>query len=343
MKFIGPNRPKLGDAEIKALSREIEKRNALPSDTIRAMIRGWRGNGVDLATASPEWEALAQGTRDLWGGELDLIDTKWGETPIELWNDYRMVTKVIAWRDSRKATPRAADQGVYVLSELLGWGKLRAMLKLNVADDIPTIYQAADRAEIIWTAGDLAAAEKAAATLKRPRAYDIVELATVTGFRRADLCAVTIDEVSEHAIVRTAQKRSKGRRRRAVVPLIPESRMLIERLKALPRKAGVRNLLVTSRGTPWQPASMTEAVIALCKEGNIAQPAVPELDIPERRKHLHDCRGTFVTHLCRAGLTNEEIANVVAWSVESVDRIRRTYVDDAAIVVALSERIRRAL
>jgi hypothetical protein len=47
--------------------------------------------------------------------------------------------------------------------------------------------------------------------------------------------------------------------------------------------------------------------------------------------------------LCRAGLTDEEIANITAWSPGNVARIRRTYVDDAAVVVALSRRINAAL
>ncbi len=37
--------------------------------------------------------------------------------------------------------------------------------------------------------------------------------------------------------------------------------------------------------------------------------------------------------------SNEEVARVVAWSAAHVEHIRRTYVDDAAVVVALGERI----
>ena len=65
--------------------------------------------------------------------------------------------------------------------------------------------------------------------------------------------------------------------------------------------------------------------------------------IPDRAKHLHDTRGTFITRLCRTDLTDVEIANIVAWSPENVARVRRIYVDDAAVVVALSERINRAM
>jgi hypothetical protein len=63
------------------------------------------------------------------------------------------------------------------------------------------------------------------------------------------------------------------------------------------------------------------------------------------RKHLHDRRGTFVSKLIleasRQGkpLTNQEIAELMGWSPDQVDRIRRTYVDLGKIVVAIGERI----
>lgn len=106
-------------------------------------------------------------------------------------------------------------------------------------------------------------------------------------------------------------------------------------------------LLVNGQGLPWIPESLTRSFNEVRNAANggagIAQPA-----IPERTKHLHDCRGTFVTKLCRASaggakLIDGEIADIVGWSPENVGRIRRTYVDDAAVVVALSKRINRAL
>jgi hypothetical protein len=126
--------------------------------------------------------------------------------------------------------------------------------------------------------------------------------------RRADLVGVTLDEVTEHAIVRTALKKSRGRRRRAVVPLIPESKALVEALRARPRQPGVRNLLVNSLGLPWTPGSLTQAFNQVRDAANggrgIVHPGNAELGEPDRKKHLHDCRGTFVTKLCRTNLTN---------------------------------------
>ncbi|SDC29555.1 Phage integrase family protein [Sphingomonas sp. YR710] len=341
MKAEGPNKPKLGKAEVTSIGEKMKAATAPDERILRAMIRGWRGNGVDLATASPEWRALAPSTRALWGGSLDLIDAKWGRSTLAAWDDPRMVAIVVAWRDSRASTPRAADVGITVLAELLEWARLRAKVRINVAKDIPQLYHGSDRAEIIWTDDDMKKAKAAADELKRPRIYDIIRLATLTGMRRGDLAAVTLDEVFDHAIIRTAAKKSRGRRRRAVIPMFPALAELIDELRALPRKEGVRNLLVGARGAPWKPESLTEAVNAITKKGGIEQPGNAELGIAPKRKHLHDCRGTFVTHLCRAGLSNEEIARAAAWSVESVERIRQVYVDDAAVVISMARRIAR--
>jgi integrase len=338
-----PTKPKLGRAEMKALEEALADATR-PRDTglLSGLIRQWRGTGMP-GTESPEWKRLAPSTKETWGYALNAIEVKWGETPLAVWNDARMVAKVIAWRDSRAATPRAADIGVQVLSELLAFGKLRTLVNRNVAADVPSLYEGADRAEIIWLDEDNERFAWTAMGLNRIEVVDALDLANVSGLRRGDLVGVNFDEVTDHAIVRTARKRSRGRRRRAVIPLIPESRRLIAELRTRPREPGVNTLLVNSLGRPWTPGSLSQAFIQVRDAAGIVHRGDPELGEEDRAKHLHDCRGTFVTKLCRTNLTNEEIARIVAWSVDNVERIRRTYVDDAAVVVALSERIRHAV
>ena len=59
-------------------------------------------------------------------------------------------------------------------------------------------------------------------------------------------------------------------------------------------------------------------------------------------KRLHDLRGTFATRLMTEAakpLTDRDIANVMGWSEQQVGEIRKHYVDDKAIVVALTRRL----
>ena len=315
----------------------------MKADTVAGVVRAWRGNPAQPEKASPEWRALAAGTRDLWTRALDLIEDRWGDLPIALFDDPRMVAEVVKWRDGRAATPRAADVGVTVLGQLLEWARLRAWVKINVAAGVPHLYRSATRAEIVWTDPEIEALSVAAIALNRPHVIDGMWLGALTGMRRSDVVGLTWAEVGEHAIVRVAGKKSRGRRRRAVIPLIPQTEQLLAELRTRERAPGVETVLVNSKGQPWTPGSFTQAFNEARDRAGVAQPADARLGLAERAKHFHDLRGTFVTHLCRCGLTDREIADIVAWDVDSVSTIRRTYVDDAAVVVALSQRIRRSL
>ena len=65
-------------------------------------------------------------------------------------------------------------------------------------------------------------------------------------------------------------------------------------------------------------------------------------DEPDRAKHLHDLRGTFATRLMTVPgkeLTDSQIAMIMGWSERQVSAIRKRYVDEAAIVVAIGRRI----
>ena len=55
-----------------------------------------------------------------------------------------------------------------------------------------------------------------------------------------------------------------------------------------------------------------------------------------------DARETFATRLILSGLTDAEVAEIMAWSVEKVSGIRRTYVDQSRAIVAIGERIMKS-
>lgn len=327
----GGPKPRLTRELEKKVKQAREEAQQVGASTLGGMIRDWR--------RSPEWKALSANTRGTWTVALSRIETKWGELPTDLWNDPRMVGKVVGWRDGMAETPRAADIGITVLSRLLEWGRLRARVRVNVASGIPNLYQGADRAEIIWTDDDIDAFCRSALMLERPLLIDCLYLATLTGFRLADLAAVTFAECGEEAIIRKALKRSRGRRRRAAVPILQPLRELIEELRTRPRKASVDTLLVNSWGESWSADALGKRFGEVRTHAGIVHREQGE---PDRPKHLHDVRGTYVTRLCREGLTDSQVAGIVAWSEQNVGRIRRVYVDDAAVVVAIGRRIAAA-
>jgi integrase len=325
----GGTKPQLTRDEAQAALDAIEALRKPDPRLLVSLIREWE--------ASPEWKALADSTRRTWRSQLAAIEARWGAKPLSVWNDPRMKAKVVEWRNSRAETPRGADLGVMVLRELLKFGLLSARVLLNAADGVPNLYRGGQRAEIVWTDEDMDRFAWAAIREDRAHLIDGMWLAALTGMRRADLVTVTDANVYDAAIIKKALKVSRRKRRTATMPRIPELDALLDELKGRYRADGVTTLLVNSYGRPWTGDGFGGSFNRIRDAAGIAH-VDPETG-QRRRKHLHDLRGTFATRLMLAGLTDAEIASVMGWSPEQVGTIRRTYVDDARVVVAIGERI----
>lgn len=328
----GGPKPTITKADIIAIGAALEAARPVPKDTISGLATAYR--------SGPEWKALEASTRDTWGRALDKIEAKWGEVPLRLWCNPRMVTQLVKWRDSMAETPRAADMAISQLTRLLEFGRLRGQVTVNIASGIPTLYRSAQRAEIIWTDEDFATWNSHKKVVQSLR--DVAALAAQTGLRRADLIGLTWSEIGDVAITRIARKKSRGKRRRVVMPILPTLQQLLDDLKTRPRKSGVETVLVTSHGTPWSGNGLSGSFGKAVRETDLHH---VDSDGERRWKHLHDIRGTYATKLMTApglNLTDKEIANLMGWTPEQVSEIRSHYVDDASIVIALAERMARA-
>ena len=332
----GGGKPKLTSDDVRAYTSEIERLNSPDPRTLLSLIRQWRSQNPDRPS-SPEWAALMPNTQKTWGSQLNRIEDRWADTPLALWNDPRMTPKVVKWRDSRAATPRAADLGVMVLRELLKFGRLRGRVTFNAAEGIPTLYRGGNRAEIVWVEEDFDRFAFHARKLDRAHMIDGLRLASVTGFRSADLVSVREGNVYEYAIVKRALKVNRGRRNVTRMPRIPELDAVLEELASRFRQPGVDTLLVNSRGEPWTADGFGGSFNRIRDAADIVH--VDEETGERRRKHLHDLRGTFATNLIKAKLTDQEVAEVMGWGADRVANIRRVYVDQSHVVVAIGARL----
>ena len=61
---------------------------------------------------------------------------------------------------------------------------------------------------------------------------------------------------------------------------------------------------------------------------------------PSSTDHLHACRGSFATRLRLDGATTSEIADILGWTEDRVERLLALYVDTDTVVMAFAERIR---
>ncbi len=304
------------------------------------------GKALTAFRASVYWKGLAVGTQKTWGAALDRIEAKWGRAPLKALDDPRMKPKVVAWRNSMAATPRTADISVMVLSKLFEWAVLEGHMIHNPAFGVPTIYRPEGRAAVVWLPEDLEAIK---AVADQPL-QDAIDLAVLTGLRRADLVALRWDEVGDIAIHRTAAKRSRGKRYTVTLPRLPELNKLLDALRERPRKPNVETVLVNSFGKSWTGDGLASSFHDARRRANdgagIWHTERDPITGEEKRtpKRLHDLRGTFATHIMTQAeevLTNTEVADRMGWSPQQVDQIRKKYVDDRAIVSDLTRRLRR--
>lgn len=225
-----------------------------------------------------------------------------------------------------------------VLRELLKFGRLRGRVTINAAAEIPTLYRGGNRAEIIWTDDDIDRFCWEAVAADRPQLIDAIWLAALTGLRREDLATVSRSNVYDYAIIKKALKVSRGKRFTARMPRIPELDQLLEELDGRFRKDGVNTLLVNSFGRPWTGDGLGGSFNRIRDAAGIAE--IDSETGKRRPKHLYDLRGTFCTRLITGtDLTNVEIAEIMGWSPDRVGTIRRTYVDQSRVVVAIGQRI----
>lgn len=335
-KVTQQRKPSLTAADHASIAQAHDDDRRPDPSILRTTLREWCPMDP-RKPGSPEWARLADSTKQGWRREVDLIEARWGDKPLSVWNDPRMVGKVVKWRDERAATPRSADYGVTVLSVFLEYARLRGKVSINVARGIPALYKGGERADIIWTADDIARFEAEATKADLPQMIDGLRLAAATGLRRQDLVSLTWGQVSEFAIVKTALKRSRGKRRRAIIPQTPSLERLLADLRTRRRAEGVETVLVNSRGKPWTGMGFSAGFNRLRDRAAIVH---TDDEGRTRKKHLHDVRGTFCTMLLTEwGLTDREAADIMAWSPERVSEIRKVYVDQARVVVALGERI----
>jgi integrase len=267
---------------------------------------------VQAYRASDAWKDLSAGTRKVWSPWLDRIEEHFGSLSTRQFARPEIKRDIRRWRDKRKNTPRAADMAMQVLSRVMSFAVAEGLIATNPCIGIEQLYSN-DRSEIIWEPDDLAKLQAVAS----PEVWWAAQLALLTGMRQDDCRKLTWSEIGELAIERKASKSRTGRS--VLVPIYGELQAL---LASIPKRAV--QVLTNTRGVPWK-SGLSDSFADAAKLAGVD-------------KHFHDLRGTAVTRLYIAGFTLREIAEVVAWEEDQVERIINRYVRRDAL---LRDRIRR--
>lgn len=300
-------------------------REALPTwaeddgDTIRDLIRTFR------AKAMPAGDE----TRKSYERAFKLIDPEFGSAKLRLFADKRMRRKVVEWHRTFSATPRTADMHLGVLVRLLNYAKRMGIVDGHAIDDIERLHDA-DRAHVIWTPEEVELFCQGDRRRKIDPAPFVMWLGCqflrLTGLRRGDAIAIPLTADKGQWLEWKTGKTGAD----VVVPVTKELRAILEAGKRHRKDKTVEatTILFNSHGQPWTARGFSASFNKRKVEVGI-------------EKHLHDLRGTAATEFMRAGITDEEIAEIMGWKTADVRKIRRRYVTRAAIVSAAVKRLEK--
>lgn len=298
------NRPVIGPQMLALAMEQRSEMGVAREDNLNRIVDAYR--------ESPEFALLAPSTQRDYRLWLDRISARFGTAPLGAFEDRRMRAVIIEWRNGWADKPRTADKASTMMATLLGWAVAQGELSINVASKIRLLHSA-DKSDEIWEARHFRAMVACA-----PQLRNALKLAMLTGLRLGDLVRLRIEDVGPQAIILITRKR-KGR---AVIPILPALRHLLDRLIG-ERESGA--VLLNSRGQAWTESGL----------GTVFQRSKPEgFD-----RRIHDLRGTFVTWLATKGLTDQEIARIVGWTASRVGDVRARYVDEERVVVSLLDRL----
>jgi integrase len=298
-------------AFVEELAAAHASRKQGDASKISGLCARWRSS--DRWQLAPEKGGLAVTTRKNWAPWLDKIEAHFGSLRLAQFDRPAIRQDIKRWRDKWKATPRAADMGKQVLSALLSFAVDDGRLASNPCIGIKNLY-VSDRSEIIWTDEDVAKLEANASD----EIVWALRLACLTGLRQSDLLRLSWSHVGDLSVeITTGKSRHK---RTAIIPLYTELRTL---LSAIPKRA--TTILTNQDGQPWKSG--------FGSSWNKAMVATGEADL-----HFHDARGSFATKAYLADFSIREIAELLAWSEDKVERIINRYVKKNALLL---DRIRR--
>lgn len=251
--------------------------------------------------ASPEYAGLAEGTKIHYRRDIDFIREKWGTLPVR-----DVKTKhVLAIRDTKAETPRAADKLLATLSRLFAYGRLAdgdLFGDANPALSIPKLHSGGDGyppwpAEVI----------EVFCAWAYPELQHAVLGILYTGQRPGDVVSMVWTNYDGETITVRQQKTYKRKRIALAIPVHPVLKAILDGKKG--KKGAV--IFATATGRPWKTAWLSREVArgmqAIDQEGYTP----------------HGLRKNAVNALLEAGATEAETASITNHSLAMVEHYAR--------------------
>lgn len=213
------------------------------------------------------------------------------------------------WRKKWAHSPRLHDYAGTVAVRILNWARDEGLIEGHHCDRLHKIYKA-ERAEIVWTPEDRAMIENVAPDWVRR----IVVAGCETGLRPHDLSQIHRGQVELTPHGRRLKVRTRKRNKYAYIPVTTELGAVIDQTPSN------RTFILASASGKALTARAASNAVMYWRE----RAGVPKSE-DGREKTLQDMRGTAATRLLNAGLSLNEIATHMGWSVRHAANVIEHY------------------
>jgi integrase len=245
---------------------------------------------------SSEYLSLSDSTKRAYSAYLGMIETEFGDMPIEALSDPEVRGEFKRWRDGMRDRPRKADYAWATLARVLSVAHDRGRISLNPCQRGGRLYEA-DRLEKIWTEDDIARF----LAIATPSLAMAAILALWTGQRQGDLLRLPWSAYDgKHLRLRQSKTG-----RSVTIPVAKHLKLILDGADRVSTQ-----VLTNAYGRPWTSDGFRTSWGKACIKAALRN------DL-----HFHDLRGSAVVRLAIAGATVPEIATFTGHSLKDVEAI----------------------
>lgn len=310
------------EAYVEACNQEKERPSA---GSFGALIARYRDKSSRYAKMRPKSKATRDKYLFAWA-KMEMRNGKPAElAPIAVFDIKEIIPRLIDYRDATWGhSLSTAEEAQIALSAFLRWCKSEGRLNNNHAAALETPYERPTEGKI-WEDWQQA---RFLADCSAPIRHGFM-LALHTGLRLGDLIKLPVSAIkAQHIIIPTSKSGAT-----AIVPISPTLRALLEDIEAYKAKFETESMtiLVNTRGHSW-----TDAFKASFYKHR------RKIDLGENPPSIHDLRKTAATfmviqqHRYPHIITDHVLMNMFAWTPETLEKMKRIYVNDDAVITAIT-------
>lgn len=299
------------DPNSRAFMREFIE---LTAERNQDPVKGCLGELINEYEKSPDFQNLADSTKEINGYSIAKIRHRYFDFPLELLSQRGARREFIDWRNeiAENDGNAAADRAMSVLKRILRFGVNMEMIDHHPLKDVNKLYDGS-RKNIIWTDADIQKLKD----LGNEKITQALILGLWTGQRQGDLLKLRWNAYDGHTLS-IEQSKTKTYAR---VKVSAELKAMLDNME----RTAV-TILTNQAGKPWGTGFKSSWRKACDRAG------VSGLN-------FHDLRGTFVTLAYRNGASIEEIADVTGHTIKDAERIiRKHYLVSGGAVEKIEKR-----